>query len=58
MKKMSTVDKQIPIIVYCYNKKCTSSEKLASRLNKLGYYNIVDFESGITGWRGETEITK
>lgn len=58
MKKMSITDKQIPIIVYCYNKKCTSSEKLASRLNKLGYYNIVDFESGITGWRGETEITK
>ena len=48
-------NKQIPIIVYCYNKDCNASEKLIGKLNKLGFHNVVDFENGIKGWSGRTE---
>ena len=57
-KKMKESNKQVPIIVYCYNKDCDASEKLIKKLNKLGYYNIVEFENGIRGWKGETESSK
>lgn len=40
----------IPIIVYCYNKKCNSSTRLIKHLWKLGFKNIKDYEDGIVGW--------
>jgi rhodanese-related sulfurtransferase len=58
MKKMPHKNKQIPIIVYCYNKKCNASIKVINKLNKLGYYNIVDFEDGICSWKGITDSVK
>ena len=58
MKKMNIKNKQIPIIVYCYNQKCTASIKVIHRLNKMGYYNVVDFEDGITSWKGNIESAK
>ena len=58
MKKMSIKNKQIPIIVYCYNKKCNAAKKVIHKLNKMGYYNIVHFEDGISSWTGDIEITK
>ena len=57
-KKMKESNKQVPIIVYCYNKDCDASEKLIKKLNKLGYYNIVEFENVIRGWKGDTESSK
>ena len=58
MKKMSIKNKQIPIIVYCYNLKCNAAIKVIHKLNKMGYYNIVHFEDGISSWKGDIEITK
>ena len=55
---MSTKNKQIPIIVYCYNKKCNAAKKVINKLNKMGYYNIVHFEDGISSWNGDIEVTK
>ena len=57
-KKMKPSNKQVPIIVYCYNKKCDASEKLIKKLNKLGYYNIVKYTNGIRGWKGESEYSQ
>jgi len=48
-KKISIYD--VPIIVYCYNKKCNSSIMLIKHLWKLGFKNIKDYEDGIIGWR-------
>ena len=57
MKKrgFKTLNKNIPIIVYCYNKACNASEKLIKKLDKLGFHNIVDYNSGIKGWDGAKE---
>ena len=48
-KKISIYD--IPIIVYCYNKTCTSSTRLIKHLWKLGFKNIKEYEEGIMGWK-------
>jgi len=36
-------DKLVPIIVYC-QKNCTASSHLADKLNKLGFYNIMEIK--------------
>ena len=57
MKKrgFKTTQKNIPIIVYCYNKTCNASEKLIKKLNKLGFHNSVDYIGGIRNWSGQKE---
>ncbi len=40
----------IPIVVYCYNKKCDASIKLIQRLWKIGFRNVKEYEGGITDW--------
>jgi hypothetical protein len=47
-KKLSIKD--IPILVYCYNKKCDAGKKLIKRLNKANYHKIVEYEDGVTGF--------
>jgi len=38
------------IVTYCGNIKCGASNKLATRLKKLGYKNIIEMPAGIDGW--------
>jgi len=40
----------VPIVVYCYNKKCDASIKLIQRLWKIGFRNVKEYEGGIVDW--------
>ena len=42
-------NKLVPIIIYC-NKGCNASKKLFVKLNKLGFYNTVDYKNGLDDW--------
>ena len=50
--KFNKFSKNVPIIVYCFDKSCTASNKVLKKIEKLGYKNVVDYENGIQGWRG------
>lgn len=52
LKKFSTSNTihNVPIIVYCYKSSCNASEKLAHKLMKIGFTNIVDYKDGILDW--------
>jgi rhodanese-related sulfurtransferase len=43
-------DKGALVVTYCASLKCGASHKLAERLIKLGYLNIVEYPEGIAGW--------
>ncbi|MDX1585086.1 MAG: rhodanese-like domain-containing protein [Balneolaceae bacterium] len=46
-------DKEQDIVVYCANKDCDASPKLAEKLMEKGYTRVWDFEDGLAGWRKE-----
>ena len=41
----------LPILIYCFSKKCDAGKKLIRRLFDLGFRNIVEYEDGIEGYR-------
>lgn len=43
-------DKAALIVAYCGSEKCTAWKGGASKLSKLGYTNIKNFEGGLKGW--------
>lgn len=42
--------KDTRVVTYCSNLKCPASEKLAERLQALGYTDVVKYPEGIQGW--------
>jgi len=42
--------KDIPIIVYCYNKKCDAGKTLAKRLFDAKYHKILEYDEGVLGY--------
>lgn len=51
VQKLLGKNKNVPIIVYCYS--ATAAEKLAHKLDKLGYHNILHYVDGISKWKGK-----
>mgnify|MGYP003572335081 CR=1 FL=1 len=43
-------DKDAKIITYCSSLKCGASAKLAKKLRKAGYTNVIEYPRGIAGW--------
>jgi rhodanese-related sulfurtransferase len=43
-------DKSGLVVTYCSNLKCPASKRLATKLRKLGYTNVVEYPNGIDGW--------
>ena len=41
---------ELPIVVYCANKKCNLSEKAAIALYNKGFVNVRDYEDGMRGY--------
>ena len=41
---------ELPIVVYCGNKKCNLSEKAAIALYNKGFVNVRDYEDGMIGF--------
>lgn len=38
------------IVVYCWSSRCPASEKMAKRLNAMGYTNVHKYGSGLEVW--------
>ena len=47
-KKLSIKD--IPILVYCYNKTCDAGKTLIKRLQLANYHKIVEYDEGVSGF--------
>ena len=41
---------ELPIVVYCANKKCNLSERAAIALYNKGFVNVRDYEDGMRGY--------
>lgn len=44
-------DKNAPLVFYCANRLCSSSEIAAYEVMKLGYTNVMQMPDGIYGWK-------
>lgn len=42
--------KEALIVTYCSNLECPASHKLYTRLQSLGYTNLIEYPEGIQGW--------
>ena len=42
--------KDIPILVYCYDKTCDAGKNLIKRLQKANYHKIVEYDEGVAGF--------
>ena len=42
--------KELPIVIYCYSKKCNSAKALVDMFLKHGYSNIIEYPGGISEW--------
>lgn len=43
-------DKKALVVTYCAGVKCPASGKLAAKLKKLGYENVLEYSDGMEGW--------
>ena len=50
IKKAVGEDKNALIITYCGGPQCPLSSKLAERLKKMGYTNVIEYPEGMPGW--------
>lgn len=53
VQKLLGKNKNVPIIIYCYDSKCNVAQKLTHKLDKLGYHNILHYINGISKWNGK-----
>ena len=51
MKKWLPIDKNATILLFGSNKESAVSEKLAKKLTKLGYKNLLIFKAGVEKWQ-------
>jgi len=47
--------KDKPVVVYCANLKCNSSEKAAETLESAGFTAVTDFAGGFKAWQENSE---
>lgn len=43
-------DKKALVVTYCAGLTCPASGKLAAKLRKLGYENVLEYAEGLEGW--------
>ena len=51
MKKWLPIDKNATLVLFCGGLKCDKSSKLAKKLQKLGYSNLLIFKAGYPEWK-------
>jgi len=51
MKKWLPIDKNATIVLFDSNKESVVAEKLAKKLTKLGYKNLLIFNAGVAEWQ-------
>ena len=47
--------KDQPVVVYCANQQCDSSEQAAKKLEEAGFTNVIDYAGGADAWQKEAE---
>jgi rhodanese-related sulfurtransferase len=47
--------KHNPVVVYCANEQCNSSEKAAEKLENAGFTNVLRYTGGAAAWQEETQ---
>jgi rhodanese-related sulfurtransferase len=47
--------KDKPIVVYCANQECSSSEKAVEKLENAGFTAVTDFAGGFKAWQESSE---
>ena len=47
--------KEIPIVTYCYNKKCNASFKLTEYLIEADFVNVIEYSGGTEEWLKKEE---
>ena len=50
-KKLLPADKNTPMVFYCANRLCESSENAARQVIRLGYTQVRQMPDGIYGWK-------
>ena len=50
-KKLLPADKNTPMVFYCANRLCESSENAARQVIRLGYTQVRQMPDGIDGWK-------
>ena len=50
LKKHKIPLEDTPILVYCYDAKCSAGVRLANELARAGFTNIIDYKNGMLGW--------
>jgi rhodanese-related sulfurtransferase len=45
--------KDKPVVVYCANQQCNSSDKAAEKLENAGFTAVTDFAGGFKAWQEE-----
>lgn len=49
--RVSDLDKDQSIVVYCYSKRCNMARLLGSKLSQLGFKRVALFDDGISVWQ-------
>ncbi len=44
-------DRARPVVVYCLDEACDASRRAATRLEALGYREVLDYEGGKMDWK-------
>jgi rhodanese-related sulfurtransferase len=52
------LDRDRPVIVYCYDHECDLSPRAAWRLEQLGFTEVYDYAASFTAWAGEGRPTE
>jgi rhodanese-related sulfurtransferase/CBS domain-containing protein len=49
-KTTGRLDRDRPVIVYCYDEQCDMSPRAASRLDSIGFEQVYDYSAGKADW--------
>jgi len=50
-QRLLPAKKDKKIVTYCGNASCSTSEKVAQKLENLGYTNVFRYREGMKGWK-------
>ena len=50
LKKHKIPLEDTPILVYCYDAKCSAGVRLANELARAGFTNSIDYKNKMLGW--------
>src|SRR5262245_29615419 len=52
------LDRDTPVVVYCFDYQCDLSPRAAARLRDLGFAEVYDFAAGFAAWAADGRATE